>query len=221
MMGTIAVLLLATLAGADLSEQDRALLQAVRSGTPEEVRGSLAEGANPDAVDDSFWVPAALIAAEYGNVEHLRVLLDAGADPNAQGHGIHYLGTTPLMAAGRFGHVPAMELLIARGATVDEGDDLGWTPLIVAAGARDPEVVRVLLDHGADPRKKTDSGHTALMAAANVGDMPTLRLLLAAGGDAAARDDQRRTAADWAVLGRQTEAAHFLAVHLDSRKRKR
>jgi uncharacterized protein len=205
------VLALAGLSPSSLSELDRSLLDGVREGCVEEVRRCLAEGADPEAVEDSFWVPAVLVAAEYGHEGVLRLLLDAGADPDAKGHGIHYLGTTALMEAAHYGHLDALRLLLERGASVNEESDTGWTALIEAAGSGEPRAVKALLGQGADPRKKGLHDYTALMAAASAGDLAAVRLLLDAGADPAVRDADGRTAVDWALLNKHVKAAHVIS----------
>jgi ankyrin repeat protein len=92
-------------------------------------------------------------AAKSGRVEALRLLVDLGADVNAD----PYRGT-PLTWAAVNGRVDAVRALIALGAGVDRrgtfgGPDHGeGVPAInVAAQAGRTEAVQVLLDAGADP----------------------------------------------------------------------
>jgi ankyrin repeat protein len=51
--------------------------------------------------------------------------------------------------AARKGHVPVAELLLAKGAVVDDTDEAGFTPLHAAAVAGQEGAVRVLLAQGA------------------------------------------------------------------------
>jgi uncharacterized protein len=57
-----------------------------------------------------------------------RLLLDAGADPNAAEHG----GYAPLHQAAEPGDLPLIRLLLDRGARTDRKDDQGRTPLELA-----------------------------------------------------------------------------------------
>ena len=57
-----------------------------------------------------------------------RLLLDAGADPNAVEHG----GYAPLHQAAEPGNVPLIRLLLDRGARPDRKDDQSRTPLDLA-----------------------------------------------------------------------------------------
>lgn len=93
-----------------------------------------------------IWFPA----IGGGGAEHLeiaRLLLDAGADPNA-----HKQGQTALHWAARGGQVEMAELLLARGAAVDarartpQGE---VTPLTMALRAEKKDVVDLLRRKGA------------------------------------------------------------------------
>jgi ankyrin repeat protein len=86
------------------------------------VKQDLANGVDPNKMphEDELDEAALCVAAQKGNLEIVRLLLDHGADPN-----IHdgWEGS-PLAAAARMGNVPTMELLVSRGANVSEsGDD--------------------------------------------------------------------------------------------------
>jgi ankyrin repeat protein len=119
------------------------------------------------------------VAAEWGQVEVLRALLDAGADPAGQGD---YEGWSPLHLALAKGRREAAALLLARRVPLDavaacllEDEALlarllaedparvrgpspgGATPLHFAAA---PGLVRVLLEHGADPAARDGRGNS-------------------------------------------------------------
>ena len=75
---------------------------------------------------------ALALAAQHGHVEVVRLLLDAGEDPdryNPQGHHAH---STPLHQAAGSGHEAVVRLLVERGARLDIKDTLydgtprGW-----------------------------------------------------------------------------------------------
>jgi ankyrin repeat protein len=85
--------------------------------------------------------------------EAIRILLDAGADPNIADNA----GKTPLIANAW--DLEIAKLLLAHGANVNAQASDGFTPLLNAGTL---ELTRLLLEHGADPFAKTKSGDTAL-----------------------------------------------------------
>lgn len=90
------------------------------------------------------------------DVEAMKVLLDAGADPNARDD----RGAVPLMRSGgnhQTDHYGMKKLLIDYGANVNISADNGFTPLHCANDAKD---ARLLIEHGANPYAKNDQGET-------------------------------------------------------------
>jgi ankyrin repeat protein len=113
-------------------------------GRLEEVRRLL-----PDAGEASRHLALAL-AAQHGQVEVLRLLLDAGEDPsryNPEGHHSH---CTPLHQAIWSNQMQAVELLVARGARLDLQDSIyQGTPLDWALYGERAEIAGFLRRHGA------------------------------------------------------------------------
>jgi len=75
---------------------------------------------------------ATALAAQFGHVEILRVLLDAGEDPNRYNPKGNHGHSTPLHQAALAGHDAVVRLLVERGARLDirdtiyAGTPLGW-----------------------------------------------------------------------------------------------
>ena len=82
------------------------------------------EGADPNTQDNNGWTPLHEVA-QRNNIEILRLLLDAGANPNVPGGDENY---TPLHDAVEAGHVETIELLIERGADKKLRDKNGRIP---------------------------------------------------------------------------------------------
>jgi hypothetical protein len=77
----------------------------------------------PDANNDDRHLALAL-AAQFGHVEIVRLLLDAGEDPNRYNPLGGHSHTTPLHQAAGAGHYELVRLLVERGARLDLKDIL-------------------------------------------------------------------------------------------------
>jgi CDP-diacylglycerol--serine O-phosphatidyltransferase len=91
-------------------------------------------------------------------------------------------GRTLLMVAVEEANLPAIELLIARGAALDLRDEQGVTALALAAEMGFQEAVEMLLAAGADPNVHDLSGMTPLDVADEHGAHDIAALLLRYGG---------------------------------------
>jgi ankyrin repeat protein len=142
---------------------------------------ALAEGATP-----------LMRAAKSGDIEMLRVLVAAGADPTLTMPN----GTTALMFAAGLGWrngsplapsydqgseaqaVEAIRLLLELGLDINATNEAGDTPLLAAVGGRGAEaIVRLLLEHGADPTVANARERTPL-AIAEAGNSERIAALL-------------------------------------------
>jgi hypothetical protein len=84
---------------------------------------------------------ALAVASQYGHLEIVRLLLDAGEDPNRFNPVGGHSHSTPLHQAAGNGHLNVVKLLIERGAELDVKDILfGGTPAGWAAYAGKKEV---------------------------------------------------------------------------------
>lgn len=129
----------------------------------------------------SHWIYAGdtllhLAAAGY-RVEIVRLLLGAGADPNASGNmrrssPLHYAAdgciTGPAWDQRR--QVETIQCLLNHGANLHLRDLNGATPLHRAVRTRCAAAVRCLLEAGADPRARNKPGSTPFhLAVQNTG----------------------------------------------------
>lgn len=125
--------------------------------------GSLTVGATP-----------LMKAASASDVELVKTLLDAGADPSltTENH------TTPLMMAA----------------------GLNWRDISsIGTDEESLETIRILMGAGLDVNAFNDDGQTAAHAAAQRGSVPVLKFLLAQGAKANVKNKRKRTPLDEAV----------------------
>ncbi|KAL8852925.1 MAG: hypothetical protein Q9221_002175 [Calogaya cf. arnoldii] len=98
-------------------------------------------------------------AAEAGQVNCIRELLDRGVDVNTED--TH--GRTPLICATESGHTPAMRALLRRGADMNQFYRGKGSPLVIAVQqGGSPIVIRTLLRCGADPSIRSVKGSLPL-----------------------------------------------------------
>jgi ankyrin repeat protein len=182
------------------------LFEAIRNGDLSVVKTHLSreELNTPDA---SGRTPL-MQAAAFGNIETLRVLLDAGAEVNARNRAD---ATALLWAAG---DPEKARLLIERGADVKLQSKQGRTPLMVAASRpANSSVVALLLAKGADPRAQDRLGTTVLSLACRFGDLESVKLLLRAGAEPNVPDSLGRTSLSAAAVGGNPEIVRLLIQH--------
>ncbi len=118
---------------------------------------------------------------------------------------------TPLLTAIYHDDLPAVDRLIAAGASVRAANREGVTPLAMACLDGNLPIVERLLKAGADPKERGPNGETLLMFAARNGRVDVIRRLLAAGADVNARESLRGTTAlMWAAEQRHPDAVKAL-----------
>ena len=184
--------------GADVNARETnggqtTLMWAAANRSPDIVRLLVDHGADPRARSTGGFTPL-LFAAQQGDIESGRLLLQAGADVNDRSGNDR---KTALMVAAAGGNREFSVLLLEKGANHALSDDGGFTALHYAASDKDgADIVRALLMHGAHPNPRTTrdsreyvyagvnlTGATPLFLAASRGNVETVRALLAGGAD--------------------------------------
>jgi ankyrin repeat protein len=123
------------------------LFAASAVGQPADLRRALERGAKVGDYSYDGWT-ALHLAAFFGQMDAVRILLAAGADRSPVSR--NSLKNTPLHAATAAGHSAIAVLLIERGADVNAQDAGAHTPLHIAAENGLVEVVKALVASGAD-----------------------------------------------------------------------
>ena len=218
-------------AGADVNQVTRygwsALLAATQNRNYQIGKFLIEHGADVNIANKGGWTPLYL-ATDNRNLEggdyptrtpdmdhlaYIRLLLDAGADPNARmiestetrtvftNQWLDEEGATAFLRASQSGDVELMRLLLEHGADPHINTELGVTPLAVTAGIgwvegitsewsteQTVEAVKMLLELGIDPNFQADTGRVALHGAAHKGATEVVRILVAAGAQMDIRD---------------------------------
>jgi ankyrin repeat protein len=156
------------------------LADAARQGQAARVRALLAAAAGQvDAPGRDSMTPL-LWACQTNDAAIVRMLLDAGADPNLANR----YGITPLWLAATNRSPSVVASLLEHGAAASAALPHGETALMAAARSGDSESVRLLLAAGSDPNAREKSqGETALMWAAAEDHADTVKTLVAGGAN--------------------------------------
>eukprot|EP00964_Phaeocystis_antarctica_P065113 scaffold39231_cov60-Phaeocystis_antarctica.AAC.2 len=108
------------------------------------------------------------------------------------------------------GHTEVVQLLLDKGAPVDEKTESGRTALMWASNNGHTEVVKLLLDKGASVNEKDKEGSTALMGASQYGRTGVVVLLLDNGASVDEKDEDGYTALLRASWKGHTEVVKLL-----------
>ena len=166
---------------------------AIRNDNADVVSDLLQRGLDPNTHDPKGQ-PGLTIAMREGALKVARVLL---ARPETDVNALNQAGESALMMAALKGNLAGAELLLARGAKVNQS---GWSPLHYAAAGPDSKMVQLLIDRGADVEAASPNGTTPLMMAAQYGSEASVDLLLSHGADLKRRNERNLDAIDFARL---------------------
>ncbi len=178
--------------GADVNhrgEADRtALARAIFSSHPDMVALLVKHGASLTVEGPSIGVP--LILAEE-KPEIIRILLDAGADPNVKNS---YRGETVLHTAAMHGAVDTAKMMLKAHADVNTRNRWDDTPLLTAVERNHSDIVALLIANGADlEAAKPYDGSTPLLNAVKSSRHSIIHMLVQAGANVNAADKYGNT----------------------------
>lgn len=211
-----------TSGGAIIALPEEPLVKAAAANDLASIMELVHTTSNVNKADAITEMTALDFAVENGNSEVVRVLLEAGANPQLK-NGVErtalmYLresataelvqtlmksgadinfhdesGETPVMNAVTSAPFEVVRVLIEAGAKLDSRDENGKTILFFAAHNQNPEVVKYLISLGADLSARDDNGETPLIVAAEDGSAATVKSLIVAGAEVNAKDDSGYT----------------------------
>ncbi|PIR37490.1 MAG: hypothetical protein COV35_10400 [Alphaproteobacteria bacterium CG11_big_fil_rev_8_21_14_0_20_39_49] len=198
-----------------------------------------------NAVADSSSFNNSLVdAADNGDIQEVRRLLNSGVKPDSEGE----FGVTALMRAAFKGHLDVAELLIKSGAYVNAADiggdtalhmasrsgnakmvkmllhyDAGidaidnqkWTPLMRAIMAKSPETTEVLISEGADLNAKNNMGNSSIIQAAISGNESVLKVILSSDGFGDISEEQKNASVAIAKKRGYGKASQMISSTMD------
>lgn len=162
----------------------------------------ISKGANLEAPSEDRGARATHLAANFGELEMLNLLLDAGADIEARDQ----KGQTPLLLAAATNNTEVVKVLLDRGADKEARESgEGMTPLMRASRLGSLEIAIALVATGAEINAVDNAGRSPLKLAAtrssyiNVGGGALIEYLVKNGADLSTKESTGQTALSWAV----------------------
>ena len=156
---------------------------------------------------------ALFIAAQYGNIDVIRFLLENGADIDDKNYG----GFTPLHIAAKYGEIKAMITILSYASKEHKvellatKDNSGKTALHIAAENGKIDVIRFLLENGAEVNAKDRSGATPLYTPIKYGHTDIVKLLIKEGAEVDITNRYvNQTPLHWAVKNGRFDIVKFL-----------
>ncbi len=143
--------------------------RAIESNDIDRVKAEIAKGIKFTKVNSPLG-----LAASIGNLEIVKLLLDAGCKVEWGGA----LEPSPLFLAVHAGNSEVVKLLIEQEAKLNYKDEDGFTPLITAAAIGNFAVVKLLVTAGAKINIESEHGDFALLNALDGGHSEIYEYLL-------------------------------------------
>jgi len=213
-------------AGAEVNARTEAgdtalIVAAQRAGGARVVEYLLDKGANlKTATNDG--ATALHHAAECGDVDVLKLLVDKGADVDAQRKN-PFGGQSPLASAVVFGHGAAVRYLLSKGAKANIGD----AGLSRAVFQGNVEIVKALLEAGVEVKNRGNQafpgfgGFEPILALACFSynaDPQIVRMLLDRGADPTAKSQQGQTPLELARERGYEDVARLLVQAIEKKQ---
>lgn len=162
------------------------------NAAPETIALLISEDAYLDLADQYGMTPL-LAAIKNRRSNIVKMLLEAGADPNLLGGEEE----VPVVKAIESQHPGIVRALLERGADLDVAEYCSQTLLEMAIARKNDEIVDALIAAGADVDERLkDDRDTALILACRIGYVHGVEKLLDADADVTARNNAGHSAAD-------------------------
>jgi ankyrin repeat protein len=166
-----------------IAAADNAVIEAIKSGNSQAVRGLLQKRADVNAAE-ADGMTALHWASRNNDLASARLLVGAGANPKATTR----YGVTPLALAAQNGSAPMLDLLLKAGADANTALPEGETTLMTAARTGSAASIKVLASHGANVNAhETWMGESALSWAAAENHSDAVKALIELGADVNAK----------------------------------
>ncbi|CAD5119853.1 DgyrCDS8437 [Dimorphilus gyrociliatus] len=150
-----------------------------------------------------------LDACRLGEVNAVLALLNH-VDVNASDH----QGVTALQMASACGRIVIVRELLARGAALEQANNLGWTPLLHACRRGRLDVADILIANKSNVNARTKHGTSALVLAARGGHSLVVKSLLDAGVETWPQTAVDVTVCEISALMAASQKGHHSVVRL-------
>ena len=127
----------------------------------------------------SFYDDDMIKAAEIGNIDEIRSLLEKNANIEA----VDEVGRTPLLLAASHHDLTLAQFLLDNGAKIDQRSKCGWHCLHYASSKGYINVLQFFLDKGCDIDSKDEEGWTPLLVAMQYNQREAIDFLLNQGAN--------------------------------------
>lgn len=139
----VVLLIITLIFVAGCTNNEKAMVNAVKSGDTTTVQSLLDKGVSPNLkTDDGKTI--LMLATYLGHTEIAKLLINKGAEVNAKDN----KGKTALMYAAEKGNIETAKLLLEKGANLDAVDNDGKTALLIARENNQIEMVKFLSNWG-------------------------------------------------------------------------
>lgn len=153
-----------------------------------------------------------LSAAERGNINEVKSLLEQGANINYQSPNMLSTEETPCAKAAKNGHLEVLDYLISQGADCQKATSGGENPITLAAKENQQAAVLFLIENGSDVNyQEKNFGKTPLLSAVEWGDLKFIKRLISLGASLNTRDKSGNTPLTLAAFRKHPEIVEFLA----------